>query len=91
MHRHHVDDAAHRHRVDPRHRRTAKTWPSTVADTVTAEWKYDPDKHRIEQTTANGRTLGYSVDALGRITAESVASPIPGEIASVAFRSKVTH
>jgi RHS repeat-associated protein len=69
------------------HRRTLTYQPITHgaagAGAASVSWHYDIDGNIASEATANGNTLSYSVDALNRVTDETVVSPDPVEIAHV--------
>ena len=73
---------------DARHHRRSETYPAITHGAAgngaaQVSWHYDPDGNVVSETSANGKTLSSSVDALNRVTDESVDAPDPSEIASV--------
>src|SRR6185312_2764818 len=76
---------------DARHHRRSETYAAITHGaagdgTAQVTWHYDADGNVISATTGNGHTLSDTVDALNRLTDETVSSPDPSEIASVHTR-----
>jgi len=75
------------HHYDARRRRSLSYPPVTqgAPSAASAGWKYDDDGNVTEIDTPNGRTRILTVNALNRLTHESIDNATAGEISDVAY------